>query len=243
MIVDGYQTAPSGVEGREIASELTAAIDACSIDFVLLAPSAEDASVDNERGNDVVLEAAGIAPDRIGALASVNPWRGEAALAEVDRCVHAGSKGIALNPMLYGLSLFDERILALAARTIGHGLPLYVHTGKPPYAEPMQLAGLASQFPDGAFIMGHAGSTDYKGDVLPALQRSGNMYVETSWVSPLFLSEMAGLVTPDRMIFGSDAPLGDLALEYSNQQRADLIDSDRKAIFGGTAARLFRLAQ
>lgn len=243
MIVDAFQTAPAGRSGRQVADATIAGIDGCSIDFVLLAPAPEDAAVDNERGNTAVLEAAAAAPSRIAALISVNPWRGGAALDEVDRCADAGAKGLALNPLLYGLSLVDERVLALAARAVGCGLPMYVHTGKPPYAEPLQLAGLASRYPNGVFIMGHAGSTDYKRDVLPAMRRARNVYVETSWCSPLFLVEMAEVITAERMMFGSDFPLGDLALEYSNQTLAELTEPDRSAIFGETAARVFRLAR
>lgn len=245
VVVDAFQTIPedcAGGTGGAVADRMVAVLDRCAIDIAVIAPTAEDAAVHNRRGNDLVLAAVAAQPRHLSAMVSVNPWLGAEGCEELERCADLGACGLALNPLLYGLSLTDRRIQALIACAIARELPVYIHTGKAPYGEPLQFAALARRFPAGTFVMGHAGSTDYKRDVLPAARQSANIVIETSWASSLFLAEMTETLGAERLMFGSDYPLGSLPLEYVAQARTILDESARAAIFGGTATRVFGLA-
>jgi predicted TIM-barrel fold metal-dependent hydrolase len=172
-------------------------------------------------------------------VATVNPWFGEQAVTELGRAVGTGAVGLKLHPALQGFVLCHPMVHPVVAECQALGVPVYVHTGTPPYAQPLQLVELARTFPEVTFVMGHAGSTDLKADAQVAADLAPNVVVETSWSLPARLRQLVEAYGADRVMFGSDAPLSYLGLELANHRAAELSAPDAAAVLGGTARRLF----
>ncbi|TDW23194.1 amidohydrolase family protein [Kribbella kalugense] len=238
-VIDGHRHLGRGVDTVDDLDHLLADMDAHGVARTVLIPTDREIAVDNRAGNDAMLAAATTHPDRLLPMATVNPWFGAQAVAELRRAVYAGAVGLKLHPALQGFVLCHPMVHPLIAECQTLGVPVYVHTGTPPYAQPLQLVELARTFPKVTFVMGHAGSTDLKADAIPAAHLAANVVVETSWSLPARLRQLVETYGAHRVMFGSDAPLSSLGLELANHRAADLSAPDAAEVFGGTAQRVF----
>ncbi len=70
-----------------------------------------------------------------------------------------------------------------------------------------------------------------------------NLYVETSSVVFFpFLERAAREVPPEKLLYGSDAPLVDMRVELYKIKLLKLRPADERLVLGGNAARLLGLA-
>jgi predicted TIM-barrel fold metal-dependent hydrolase len=240
-VIDGHRHLGRGVDIDEDVDQILADMDEHGVSMAVVVPSDREIAVDNRVGNDAVLAAAAAHPDRLLPMATVNPWYGTRAVTELRRAVQGGAVGLKLHPALQGFLLCHEMVHPVVAECQASRLPIYVHTGTPPFAQPLQLVELARTFPEAVFIMGHAGSTDFKADALAAAVGAPNIVVETSWTLPRRLAQLVEAYGADRVMFGSDAPLSSLGLELANHWAAGLATRDAAAVMGGTALRVLRL--
>lgn len=221
---------------------LVADMDANGVDASVIVPSDRQIAVDNREGNDTLLAAAKSWPGRLLPMCTVNPWYGMRAIDELRRTAEAGAVGLKLHPALQGFPLCHPLVHPVVAEASSFGLPIYAHTGTPPYAQPLQLAELARTFDGATFVLGHAGSTDLKADAIAAAQVASNIVLETSWTMPHQLLLIVEAVGADRVMFGSDAPLSSLSLELFNHRSAGLEPTAMAAVMGGTASRVLGIA-
>jgi predicted TIM-barrel fold metal-dependent hydrolase len=240
-VVDGHRHLGRGVDMNDDVDRILADMDDHGVAMTVLVPCDREIAVDNRTGNDAVLAAAAAHPDRLLPMATVNPWYGEQAVTEIRRSVQGGAVGLKLHPALQGFVLCHPMVHPVVAECQASGIPIYVHTGTPPFAQPLQLVELARTFPEEIFILGHAGSTDLKADALVAAGMAPNIVVETSWTLPSRLTQLVEAYGADRVMFGSDAPLSSLGIELANHSTAGLGMEDAAAVMGGTARRIFRL--
>lgn len=241
-VVDGHRHLGVGVDMDDRAEDIVADMDRHDVAMTVVVPSDREIAVDNRAGNDSVLAAAAAHPQRLAAMATVNPWYGNRAVDELRRALTHGAVGLKLHPALQGFPLCHELAHPVIAEAGDHGVPVYVHTGTPPYAQPLQLAELARTFPAVTFIMGHAGSTDLKADAVPAARLADNIVVETSWTLPARLAELVDALGATRVLFGSDAPLSSLAIELANHRAAALEPAALATVLHGTAQRVLGIA-
>ena len=163
--------------------------------------------------------------------------RGAAARA---RC---GGRALKLDSALQGFDLLDGQAEPLVAFAIESGWPVYVRTGTPPHALPLQVAWLAARFPEGSFLLGKAGATDFSHDgpatLAAALERlrgqrlrrvadrsRGGRPRGTRWARLLLHGCARSAIPAIELARVTEAPYG-----------ADV----RDAILGGTLARLLGL--
>jgi predicted TIM-barrel fold metal-dependent hydrolase len=238
-MIDGHRHLGRGVDMDDDLDSILADMDEHGVSRTVLIPTDREIAVHNRAGNDAVLAAAAAHPDRLLPMATVNPWFGEQAVTELGRAVGNGAVGLKLHPALQGFVLCHPMVHPVVAECQALGVPVYVHTGTPPYAQPLQLVELARTFPEVTFVMGHAGSTDLKADAQVAADLAPNVVVETSWSLPARLRQLVEAYGADRVMFGSDAPLSYLGLELANHRAAELSAPDAAAVLGGTARRLF----
>jgi len=222
--------------------DLLTDMDGNGVATSVLVPNARQIAVDNREGNDAVLAAVAGHPGRLAAMCTANPWYGERALAELRRATGEGAIGLKVHPALQGFALTDPVVRPVIREAAELGLVVYVHTGTPPYAQPLQVAELARTFTETTFILGHAGSTDLKADALAAADLAENILVESSWMLPARLELIVQRIGADRVMFGSDAPLSTLGIELANHKAANLSVGDLDAVLGGTAAHSLGLA-
>lgn len=241
-VIDAHRHLGRGVDIVAGVDEVVADMEANDVVASVIVPSDRQIAVDNREGNDCVLEAAKSSSGRLLPMCTVNPWYGQRAIDELRRAAEAGAVGLKLHPALQGFPLCHPLVHPVVAEASALGLPIYVHTGTPPYAQPLQLAELARTFADATFVLGHAGSTDLKADAIAAAQVAPNIVLETSWTMPHQLVLIVEAVGASRVMFGSDAPLSSLSLELSNHLAAGLEPAAMADVMGGTASRVLGIA-
>jgi predicted TIM-barrel fold metal-dependent hydrolase len=240
MIIDGHVTIG---QNREVAldlEQLLATMDRFGIDRALVAPPERMIPVHNREGNELTIAVAQRSDNRVLAYAVATPWLGREAIDVLARARDAGARALRLDPPLQGFDLLDGLADPLLEFAVESDWPVYVRTGTPPHALPLQLAALAARFPAASFIMGRSGATDFGQDGPAALEVAPNLYADSAHISwPVALATREGYAA--RVVFTSDAPFADMEIEFARVADAPLGDRVRKAILGQTLASLLGL--
>ena len=192
--------------------------------------------------NDHVLEATARFPGFVFGLCYVTPEHTDAALDEIRRCVEDG-------PMV-GIKLWIARkasdpsvdpILDAAERL---GVPVLQHAfyktpgNLPDESDAADVARLAARHPGAIIQMAHLYGVGERGvqDIAPY----PNVLLDTSGSDPEsgLLDYAVDCLGAERILFGSDAPGRDFAIQLAKVAGAGLTDAQRGLILGGNAARM-----
>ena len=242
MVLDGHVMLGAGRDASLTAEELLATMDRLGIDRTLVSPAEGHLPVRNREGNELTAAAAAASGGRLLAYAVATPWLGAEAVEELRRAREGGAVALKLDSALQGFDLLDGQAEPLVAFAVESGWPVYVRTGTPPHALPLQVAWLAARFPEGSFLLGKAGATDFSHDGPATLAAAPNVYADSvyvEWPTALAAADPEG--RGSRVFFSTDAPFGDPAIELARVTEAPYGDDVRDAILGGTLARLLGL--
>jgi predicted TIM-barrel fold metal-dependent hydrolase len=218
-------------------------MDAYGIDVTVLSSHAA-ISADVVRGNDETLRALDAFPDRLLGYCVINPNYPEVALREIERCfAHPGIRGFKFHPELHGDYPLTGKGYA-AAWEFAHerSLPVLSHS----YFAGDGLdsfASLARRYPRATVILGHAG-IDHGIDAVQGLVLDHpNVVLDLCGALSHagVLEQLVERVGADRLLFGTDMPFMSGARQLGTILYSRLSDAQRRAILGGTAARLFRV--
>jgi len=185
-------------------------------------------------------------PDQAYSFCYLNPAHDPAFIhAELDRCVgDFGMKGIKL---WIAVNARDPRLDVVMAGARRHHLPVLHHawykaTGYV-YNEstPADVRDLALRFPDVSIIMAHLNGCDVRG-VLD-IKDLPNVSIDTSGSQPDagFIEFAVAELGAERILFGSDAPIRDYAVQLAKVTGAKISDAARQQILGENAIRLLKL--
>lgn len=237
-IVDARCTIGDGRHATLSADDLVALLDELAVEAAVVGPPDRCLAVYNREGNELVRAACRRHPGRLIGFATVNPWYGDAAVEELRRAAADGLAGLILHPPRQGFLLVDDladSVLEVAGEL---GLLVYVGTGTPAYALPLQLTEVARRFPQVRFLMGHMGHTDFWIDSIPAALAAPNVYAEISYKQPHVIADAVATLGADRVVYGSDAPFNDMRLELEKLAAAELGERDRELVAGDTLLAL-----
>ncbi len=190
---DGYKQTPA-----QLLAALTAA-QARGIVFPMHEP-------DGYAGpNDVVIAAAAEAPDRLVAFCRVSPHDG--ALAEAERALDAGARGIKLHPRAEQFGMDEPAVADLVALAHERRVPVLIHAGRGIPALGEMTVRLAERNPDAHLILAHAAISDlaWLWRVLPD---HPNVLIDTAWWNPVDLVALFALAPPANVVWASDSPYG-----------------------------------
>jgi predicted TIM-barrel fold metal-dependent hydrolase len=131
----------------------------------------------------------------------------EEPIAEAERCLDLGARGIKLHPRAQRFLLNDERLAPIFALAAERRVPILIHGGRglPPIAD--HLARLVDTYPDAQLIIAHAGIADLAGLAGRFGGKSG-VFFDTSVWSPVDLLSFFHLVSPEQVLYASDYPYG-----------------------------------
>jgi len=230
-IIDAHCHVGSGVTCSQTADELLRQMDRHRVDSAVIVPADRFIAVLNREGNEQILGVAGKYPKRFIPFVSVNPWYGEQAVTELSRCFDLGASGVKLHPPIQGFQITDAIVFPVVEYAVEHGKPIYFHTGTAVCSSPFQLTELAMRYPAGTFIMGHAAYADYWNDVAASVRAVPNVYIETSQHLPVFIRDLVKQVGADRIVYGSDSPKADIAIEIEKITRYITDPADLECIF------------
>jgi uncharacterized protein len=189
--------------------------------------------------NDRVLGWAKDSGERLVPFCRLDPAEGP--LAESERCLEAGARGIKLHPraqdfVFDGREMDDVFGLAESAR-----VPILIHAGRglPPLAE--GLVALAMRHPETALILAHGAICD-QGILTSRLKDHPRVLYDISCFFALDVIELFARVPAERIVFASDPPYGRpsptlfLALRVARQ--AGLDETATRHLLGETMAML-----
>ena len=174
-------------------------------------------------------------PDRYAGLIWVNPYKAETDLPLAERLIREeGFKGIKLHPLFDAYTANDgvvHPVMELAGKL---GVPVFIHSGHPPFSLPHSIAQLAQDFPSIPVVMVHMGHGNgiYVQAALDLSRKIDNLYLETSGM-PMHtkIREAYETVGHDRIFWGSDAPFHLYEVEMLRTQLCGLDDTALENIF------------
>lgn len=206
--------------------------------------------------NDYLIEAVCANPDRLTGFASINPEWGDAAVAEVQRCVDAGLRGIGeLHPDTQGLDITDPATMApVMGLALQQSLPVLIHCSEPVghmypgkgATTPDKVWQFIQNFPDNVIICAHWGGGLPFYSLMPEVGAAlSNVYFDSAASPFLYRAEIyqtvASLVGTGRILFATDYPLMPASRPLAEVEGLPLAEDNRRMILGDNAARLLGL--
>lgn len=227
------------------ADDILRQMDANGVDMAILCPAGADLAISNREGNELVAGAVRAHADRFIGMGSANPWRGKAALAELDHAIQGlGLRGFKFHSLIQGFHLNDPLLVyPLIEKGIELDVPIYFHCGTPIMAMPYKMQDLVTRFPQARLIMGHRG-WDYHFDVVYVEENCPDLWIETSKCEFVNVEHSYNVGNAGRMLYGSDYPISSMASELAkirNLTEVGATDEQIAGILGANAARLFGL--
>lgn len=211
--IDAYCTLGWDRDEALTPANLLAQMDRNGMGMALIAPDSGELAVRNREGNQRIAEIARTAPDRFLPAFTVNPWIGAGALDVLDDAKADGGRVLVLAPHRQGFHLGDSLVDTIVEWAVLCDVPVYAHGAPTASGTPSQMYLLAQRFPEGRFLLGGSGTSDYAYDMLPLLRlRLPNLWCDTGFVRPSALQTYAA-EAPDRVCFASRSPQNDLYLE------------------------------
>ena len=189
--------------------------------------------------NDRVLAWAGESEGRLIPFCRLDP--AEDPLAECQRCLAAGARGIKLHPRAQEFVFDGEEMAGVFSLAESARVPILIHAGRglPPLAD--GLAALAMRHPGAVLILAHGAICD-QGILASRLAEHPGVLYDISCFFPLDVIQLFSRVPAERIVFASDPPYGMpattlyMALRVAHQ--AGLEESVTRAVLGGTMAAL-----
>ncbi|CAG0946827.1 2-keto-4-carboxy-3-hexenedioate hydratase [Anaerolineae bacterium] len=253
----------SGAVARMVsAEELIAAMDAAGIDKAVATGwcwQNHDVCVEQ---NSWTLDVIRKYPDRLLALAAIQPNAGADAICELELCVARGMIGLGeLNADGQSFRLDDANFLALAHRAAELGVPMLLHTNEPvghkyPGKGQLPLADIydfIKAVPNLRLILAHWGGGFPFYELMREVRKAATNVFYDSAASPLLYSPqifraVIDIVGCDKVLFGSDFPLilypkrqtaPDYAPFLAEIRALDFSAEEWEKMMGKNAARVF----
>jgi uncharacterized protein len=182
--------------------------------------------LDTSDTNDEVARLIKLFPDVfIGGWAMIDPWKGQAAIDELDRCItKLGLNGLKFHPIMQAFYPNDRRFYPLYEKCQELKIPVAFHSGttgagatmpggrgyKLDHARPIpHIDDLAADFPNLTIIMIHP-AWPWHEEQIAVLIHKGNVFADLSGWAPKYFPdsikrEINGRLQ-DKFMFGSDYP-------------------------------------
>jgi predicted TIM-barrel fold metal-dependent hydrolase len=187
-----------GASAEELLDALTV-IGARAAVFTMHEPDGYSAA------NDRVIAEAEASEGRLVPFCRLDPNAG--AVAEAERCLERGARGIKLHPRAERFTLDHPEVNRIFALAHERRLPIMVHAGRGIPALGRHAYELTGRHPEARVILAHAGVSDLSWLWRHAEERPNLLY-DTSWWSASDFLALFALVPPGRILYASDTPYG-----------------------------------
>jgi predicted TIM-barrel fold metal-dependent hydrolase len=190
--------------------------------------------------NDRVLAWAQESDGRLIPFCRLDP--AEDPLAEGERALAAGARGIKLHPRAQAFGFDGPEMEGIFALAQDAGVPILIHAGRglPPLAD--DLVDLALRHPDVVLILAHGAICD-QGIIASRLADHPGVLYDISCFFPLDVIELLARAPIERIVFASDPPYGlpatSLYMALRVAAYAGLDEAAVRGLLGGTIAGLF----
>lgn len=245
MIIDANASIGESLYGpRQTVDELLRRMDAVGIERAVMSPFTPP-DLDFRKANAAV--AARAARDqRLIGFARLDPRLGARSLAELRACRDDGLRGVKVDPFEQGFQINSDLTLEVFAACADAHLPLLVVAGFPMASSPIQVGDLAVRLPALTVVMLHGGQLAMHGlgimDCLNVMRAVPNVYVETSGIpetgTESLIEHVVLDVSPERVVFGSNAPVNDPGMELERIAVARVPEEAKQRILGPNLDRI-----
>ncbi len=202
--------------------EFVAALDGAGVRASALHNFDEQSATGQEPvPNDKVAEIVRKYPGRFIGFAGVEPHKGNAAVAEIDRCVNElGLKAVALRPFMHDIYANDPKYFPIYGRCEELGVPVWIHASanwtterRMDYGRPIYLDDVCIRFPGLKVIAGHGG-WPWVNEMVALAWKHDNLYLDFSAHRPKYITKQGSgwemllhfgnTTIQDKVLFGSD---------------------------------------
>jgi len=204
--------------------------------------------------NDDLIELAAKHP-KLMPIATVHPYDGAAAIAELERVAARGVKVLKLHPHTQKFDAADPRVLELAQRAGQLGVIVLLDNASILPGDCEKLFNLALGAPKTTFVFAHLGGLNFRfWNILKAARTARGLFADNIYFD---ISAIAAIVADspieaefvwtirnvgiDHVLLGSDYPQYSLQQNASALERLSLDESEKKKIRFENAQQLFRL--
>jgi predicted TIM-barrel fold metal-dependent hydrolase len=181
---------------------------------------------------------------RVACFGAMHPDLPEPA-TEIARLAGLGLRGVKLHPEFQTFRPDEDRMAPIYEALTRHGLAVFFHAGADIVLDsinstPAVFARVLDAYPSLRVALGHMGGWKQWDEALEVLAGRAVVF-DTSFTldfmgADRFL-ELVRAHGAERVAFGSDGPLGDVAAELETIGALALEEDERAAIFHGTAER------
>ena len=189
--------------------------------------------------NDAVLAAAADSGGRTVAFCRVDPRRD--AIAEAQRGLDAGARGIKLHPRAERFDLDEPAVHGLFALAAERRVPVLIHAGRGIPALGRRALELNAEHPEAPLILAHAAISDLAW-LWHHARDHPTLFVDTSWWLAPDLLALFAYWPPGQVLFASDAPYGSTVpmatITLRCALQAGLGPEAARDVAGGQLARL-----
>jgi uncharacterized protein len=211
--------------------------------------------------NEEVAEACAAHPDTLIPFASIDPWRGKAALRQARELVTGyGVRGFKFHPSLQDFAPNDRLAYPLYEVIEELGVPALFHTGQTgigaglpggggirlKHSNPMLVDDVAVDFPELRIVLAHP-SFPWQDEALAVATHKPYVYIDLSGWSPKYfppnLIRYANTLLKDKVLFGSDYPVLTPDRWLKDFDKLDIKPEVKPLILKDNAARLLGLAK
>jgi uncharacterized protein len=231
-------------------------MDDAGVDVAVMPSEDAETTMGMKTPNEKVAALAARAPDRLLAMAAVDPHKGMQAIRDLEYAYHElGMRSLCLEPWLHKLNSNDKRYYPIYAKCVELGIPVWIHSSinfvpqlSMDFGRPIYLDEVAGHFPELKIIAGHGG-WPWVNEMMALLWRHVNVYTDISAVRPQYIgSEKTGWETlvrygnsllQDRVLFGTAWPAQDFKRSIEEIQVLPLKEEVKKKWLGINARNLF----
>ena len=261
-VAQDWLYADSRVQGYRDVGALLADMDEAGVQKVVWQGEYLFSGEHCRQRNTLVTAAQRVAPHRLAAYASVQPNDADA-IDVLKAALDAGFVGVGeLNPAAQRFSIRDRNVRRLFEYCAQWAVPVLFHVNEPvgpaymgKVRTPVIAAyEIAARYPELPIILAHWGGGLWWYEQIPAVKRVlKNVSYDTAasfftYPDTGLMAQLAALVVPDKIVFGSDYPLrpaahpdGWLRL-WKETMRSACPEAVVSAWMGGNAARLLQPA-
>jgi len=226
-----FQSSFSTISLKEEGADIINVMDSIGVDRVVMFSTGYQ---DYCQLNDITLKQISMHPDRFIGYAFIRMDSSKRVIKELERCYKAGMVGLKL-ASIYEREPFSSNLFKPVWEfCTEHRWPVIIHGFD---------VHLAYDNLDTIFIGAHNIEKIFSDEAINAIKECPNYYWGTSATMTMMgaIEKAVSLFGADRLIFGSDLPLNNLATRLGAVLAARISNEDMSKILGGNIARLLGL--
>ncbi|MFZ2958224.1 MAG: amidohydrolase family protein [Candidatus Ozemobacteraceae bacterium] len=165
---------------------------------------------------------------------------------QLERLLASGGRGIKVHPLLQQLKVDGDFVTRVARIAAARNVPLVLHSGgsvrlfglsSGHRTEPVEFARLAKRVPAANIVVAHAGLWECP-EILREVAPFQNLFLDVSFQSPGVLKQIKQTIPLNRLLLGSDSPMGNVSIVMENCVLAGFSEHELRALFWKNPRRL-----